>query len=333
MPPQLTTNQRVITTPFGLIGNDENALSFALAYTFQQCPALLLDFLKQIGIVGIRQSYLNNATVSLQRRRSGEIDGGVTDIEIHLRGYFHVIVEAKIGFSFPTLAQCNKYLPHFRDEPQRRLVALIESPTNSFVAQYTRLSPDLEPVLLAFQWTDLIPSCIRLFHHGAVERIEKGWLRAFYRFLNEEYSMRAFTTEVWILAISTEPLWKGGKSYWDIHQKYQVWWDFRDHTVRPLYLAFRVNGVVNSISRVTTIQHDMPMIQIASELKRVEESWPHTPSTVWHFDTATPLPNPVRTGPGMYNRRVRCDLDLLLTCGSVQEIEQSMSERRQRQEE
>jgi hypothetical protein len=30
----------------------------------------------------------------------------------------------------------------------------------------------------------------------------------------------------------------------------------------------------------------------------------------------------------MYNRRVRCDLDLLLSCSTVQEIEEAMRERR-----
>jgi hypothetical protein len=33
----------------------------------------------------------------------------------------------------------------------------------------------------------------------------------------------------------------------------------------------------------------------------------------------------------MYNRRVRCDLDLLLTCETVQEVEEQMGKRRQQQ--
>jgi hypothetical protein len=34
----------------------------------------------------------------------------------------------------------------------------------------------------------------------------------------------------------------------------------------------------------------------------------------------------------MYNRRVRCDLDLLLSCDTVQEIEPAMSKRRRKAE-
>lgn len=34
-------DKRAVTTPFGLLGTDKNALTFSLGYTFQQCPMLL----------------------------------------------------------------------------------------------------------------------------------------------------------------------------------------------------------------------------------------------------------------------------------------------------
>ncbi len=148
-------------------------------------------------------------------------------------------------------------------------------------------------------------------------------------FSGPEYTMKAFTTEVWILAISTEPLWRDGMSHWDIHQKHGVWWDYKEHTVRPLYLAFRVGGKLDSICRVTRIEHDLSIIDVIPEMKNVKQKWPKRPCTVWHFDDLVKLPTPIRTGGGMYNRRVRCDFDLLLTCDTVQEIEQAMKVRRE----
>src|SRR6185295_8592934 len=107
----LHAHNRAVNSPFGLLGTDENALSFALGYTFQQCMPLLQWFLKQIGIEGVYQSSLQQARIDLQRCASGQ---GITDIEIHLPGRFHVIVEAKVGLAVPTIEQCRKYLPRFR---------------------------------------------------------------------------------------------------------------------------------------------------------------------------------------------------------------------------
>ena len=91
-------------------------------------------------------------------------------------------------------------------------------------------------------------------------------------FLDQEYRMKAFTTEVWILAISTEALWPNGMSHWDIHQKYRVWWDYKEHSVRPLYIAFRVNGVVDSIYRVSRVEHAVPIIDLVPEMKNIRKT-------------------------------------------------------------
>lgn len=75
---------RLVTTPFGLLGTDENALSFALGYTFQQCSPLLQWFLRAIGISRVHQSALQRVSIKLQQHRRGEPEQGITDIEIHL---------------------------------------------------------------------------------------------------------------------------------------------------------------------------------------------------------------------------------------------------------
>ncbi len=154
----------------------------------------------------------------------------------------------------------------------------------------------------------------------------KEWVRSFYNFLDTEYGMKAFTTEVWILAISTEPIWPGGMSHWDIHQKYSLWWAYNDHTVRPLYIAFRVRGALDAIYRVGRVEHSVPIRDRVPEMRRIK--WGKDPATIWHFGPRVPLAKPLTTGAGMYNRRIRCDLDLLLMCSSVQQIEAEMGKRR-----
>ena len=334
-PLSLHVHDRLITSPFGLLGTDENALSFALGYTFQQSLPLLQWFLRQIGIAGVHYSSLQNARIDLQRHRSGDAGQGITDIEIHLPGYYHIILEAKVGMGVPTIDQCRKYLPRFKatNEPIQRLVAMVQSTDQSFVTSYGKQDKQLYKRLVGFNWPQLFPECVRLMLSNSVTPHSKQWVRAFYSFLDQEYGMKAFTTEVWILAIDTKPLWRNGMSYWEIHQKYSLYFDRTHPTVRPLYFAFRVNGQVDSIYRVSEIEHSIPIIDLVPELVNLKEDWPKMPFTIWHFGTPVPLANPLRTGSGMYNRRVRCDLDLLLTCKTVQEVEEKMGDRRNLPEE
>ncbi len=133
----LHVSQRVVTSPFGLLGTDENALSFALGYTFQQCPPFLQWFLRQIGVQGVHKTSLRKVRINLQRYRSSESGQGITDIEIHLDGHFHIIIEAKVGGAVPSIEQCCKYLHRFHETNEfknsshlfKRLMILLVSST------------------------------------------------------------------------------------------------------------------------------------------------------------------------------------------------------------
>jgi hypothetical protein len=325
--PSLVAYGREVESPYGLLGVGENALTFALGFTFKQCPQLLRWFLREIGLPPIHRSLLSGTLISLQRKSA---DTGITDIEIHLPGHFHVIIEAKVGSSIPTKQQCQKYLSRLRDsdEPIQKLVAIVESPDRNFIKQYGKQDTKLAETLVCFPWPNLIPECSRLMSNSSVPEQAKVWVRNFHVFLEKEFAMKAFTTEVWILAINTKKLWKNGMSHWEIHQKHRVWWDYKEPSVRPLYLAFRVDGVVDGIYRVSRIEHGTPICDLVPEMKAIRRPWVTKPATIWHFGPRVPLERPLTTGGGMFNRRVRCDLDLLLTCDTVLEIESKMSKRR-----
>jgi hypothetical protein len=237
-----------------------------------------------------------------------------------------------VGLAVPTLEQCQKYLGRFHEEPAQTLVALVQSPDVTFAESHVRQDPEVAKRLVAFHWAELLPECVRITLGKWGSAQAKEWARAFYSFLDQEYTMRAFTTEVWILAISTEPLWPNGMSHWDIHQRYGVWWDYRELTVRPLYLAFRVGGTLDSICRVSRIEHDIPIINLVPEMRNIKKEWPKRPATIWHFEPPAKLARPLRTGGGMYNRRGPCDLDLLLSCATVQKVAAAMRQRRPKPE-
>lgn len=323
---------RLVNSPFGLLGTDENALSFALAYTLQQCPRLLQWFLKQVGIRGVSRASLRTVCIDVQKHGSGSANAGITDIEIHLPGRFHVIVEAKIGLAVPTSSQCKRYIRRFRKtgEPVQKLVALVQSPDESFVPDYCDYDHELSQRLVLFNWSKFIPRCVDLMLREAIPDHERQWARNFHDFLDQEFPMKAFTTEVWIVSASTEPLWRNGMSHWDIHQKYRLWWDYREPAVRPLYFAFRANGKLDAIWRVRKIEHGIPIVDRVPPIKKNIKRGYTAPATIWHLEERVPLIRELTTGWGMFNRRVRCHLDLLLKCNTVQQIEVEMGKRREK---
>jgi len=334
--PSFFAYDRAVDTPFGLLGNDENALSFALGYTFHECPLFLRRFLSEIGVGGVRARAMADVRIDLQKHGTHSGDKGITDIEVRLPGVFHVIVEAKIGLSIPSLQQCAKYAERLRAvrAPVKRLIALVESWDESFVAARTAKVPYLKGRLRAFNWGNFIPTCTHLMAAHAPTSRPGMVIQWFYRFLDREFQMKTFTTEVWILAAeNTKPLWPGGPTFLDTHQQHKVYYDgsARRRSVRPLYIAFHADGKVSAIRRVLKIELATPTITRVPELANIpnpRDDWPRQPATIWHLGDPVPLPKPIPVGIGMFARDVRCDMDVLLASESVKEIEDRMRERR-----
>jgi hypothetical protein len=326
----LTAYSRKVLTPFGLLKNDENALTFALGYTFHKCPRLLQRFLSAIGVAGVRFSSLAQAQIDLQRHGASSGFKGITDIEIHLPGSLHVIIEAKIGLDFPSLEQCVQYYPRLANSNtlHKRLVALVQAPDTSFAHRYKKSSTKLNDILKAYNWSELLKECVEMTKTYGPDTSEGRTIRWFYNFLDQEYRMKAFTTEVWIVPAATEQLCSNGWSFLDTHLKRKVYYRPDQQSMRPLYIAFRANGRIEELHRVIRIEHETPPIQYVKELASVKD-WPKSPHTIWHLDDPVKLPQPIPTGGSLWQRRVACDMDVLLSSKTVKEIEDRMRDRRE----
>ena len=216
-------------------------------------------------------------------------------------------------------------------EPLQRLVALVQSGDESFVATYGTQGHSLKGERLkVYNWANFIPTCIHFMASHGPSSQSGMVIQWFYRFLDREYQMKTFTTEVWILPVNTEPLWPGGWSFLDTHLRRKVYYDptARRRAVRPLYIALHADGKVNAIHRVLSIEPATPPIKCVPELANHKAEWPHLLHTIWHLDDPVPLPRAIPVGRGMFARDVRCDMDVLLRSESVKEIEDKMRERR-----
>lgn len=212
---RLSLHDRSVGTPFGLLGEDENALTFALGYTFAESPRLLQAFLSRAGIQGLWARKLARAKIYLQRHRAD----GITDIEIVLPEELHVIVEAKVGMSVPQWGQLRRYHARLTASTARRkkLIALVEAPTDLVPTASDRFRRR-RSFVTPLPWALLVTLCAGL-RGASVDAREQTWLQFFQEFLEWEFGMKCHTDEVWIVPVNTQPLWPGGLSFLDTHEK------------------------------------------------------------------------------------------------------------------
>jgi len=327
--PSLFAYDVLVSTPFGLLGADEKSLTFALGYTMQQCPRLLQKLLAAVGLKRFRLARLADAEIRLQSKR----DTGITDIEVILPGRLHLIIEAKVGLNLPTLGQCKKYIKRLNSSTakERRLVMLVDSDAAPTLAVYREKDEDCREFMVGLRWAELRDMRPSLIQEFVADSDEGRWVRAFFDFLEGEFHMKTYTQEVWIIPAQTRPLWDGGWSFYDTHVKGRIYYRTKKDRYtnqKPLYIALRTRGKVDSIQRVLRIEHETKPIERLPQLKNVKGSWPREPHTIWHLSSPVPLPRAIPTGdPTMRGRHVYCDMDILLSSSTVKEAAERMKER------
>jgi len=327
---ELRAYNRRVETPFGLLGNDENALTFALGYTLQQCPRLLQQLLKSVGFGGLRIANLERAVILLQR--GGADLRGITDIEIMVDDKLHLVIEAKVGLSVPTETQCATYLDRFRTSgaAQKGIVILTTIPNEPTLRSYQARGGELATLLHGLHWSEIVAAATRLAERSDTDNDARFWLRQFCLFAERGYRMRSFTEEVWIVPASNQPLWEGGWSFYDTHVEGRIYYREDQAHRRPLYLALRNKGQITAIQKVLRVEHDAIPITLLPILEKVagDDNWPRRPHTVWHLDAPTELPRAIPTGdPYMRGRHAHCDIDILLASTTLAEAIERMRER------
>lgn len=114
-------------TLFDLLGNDEVALTKAFAYVLGNERKVLSLFLKHVGVKKtITQNAFNEISIITERKRHE----GRTDIEIELKGVFHVIVEAKVRGGKVT-QQRRQYIQSFNPATKENVMVFLTQQRDS----------------------------------------------------------------------------------------------------------------------------------------------------------------------------------------------------------
>jgi hypothetical protein len=151
--PQLYLHNRRVKTIFGLLGEQENDASYSIAWAFARSPKILAEFITHT--VG-QDVQTETASIRLQQY---EHNGGMTDIEINAPGIFHIIIEAKRGWTLPTEEQLKKYA--FREsflkcKATKRLLVTLTECTLEYSSHYLSIHEINGVPIKPVSWRDLI---------------------------------------------------------------------------------------------------------------------------------------------------------------------------------
>jgi len=263
------------------------------------------------AIVG-RKLTVNDISVRLQHHETNQ---GYTDIEIIGRD-IHLIVEAKRGWSLPSLAQLRKYARRIeREREHHRLIVLAECSPD-----YGRrhLPRDVSGVPLTYiSWKQIY----RMSQNRSRKTLKEKWLIAELQgYLKGVMSMQdQYSNMVFIVPLRAgTPKWS--KLSWiDIVEKKRRYFHPFGKSgwpkEPPNYIGFRYEGGLQLICHIESYDVVEEMHSHISEIKA--EKW----DTTMLYKLGKPIrpAKPVKTG-GLYGPGHHwAMLDTLLTCKTVRE--------------
>lgn len=310
-----------IFSDYQLIGHDENALTYALGHCLSFDREFLSSFLRRCQFKGVTSANVSHAEIRLQKK---EHEAGIVDLEIFIQDRLQLIVEAKVGEGYPTIAQVRTYIKRLEDRGIQSKVVVLTKITDDKVKN--SLKRQFGKQIGFLTWSDILELSQKLAEHDD----STFNLRAFSAFMKEVYDMIINAEEeVWIVPLAK---WKAkgqNISVADLHVKYGFWVMGEKRVRRSLYMGFRYDGHLKYIGRIKRIDYGLKSSQIAP--KPAEEFWSkkYEPYDVVRLEKLIPFPNKLRSGD-IHSRHIYCDFDLLLTSASILEAESLMRKRRDR---
>lgn len=312
---------------YSINGSNENALTAALSICLSKSTNFLKAVLKLLDIKGICEQDYELIDVYYQKFGLNSAEG-ITDIELFMKYKFHVIIEAKIGASFPTLNQCTKYIPRFNSEVPNKnkiLALLLDSADTGIIRTYLKEQPALKGYLKPLLWANLYDIAQYLVR-STKSKTEEFLLSELCYFIEEEYYMKSYEEEVWIVPLGTEQLWEGGLSFFDIPIQKKIYFHPKDRTRRrAIYFAPRAYGQVQYVQKILGIEYNKEPKQYIPELSGL--SWSGEPHTIFRLGEPVKLPAPIKSGK-IWNNVSYSDFDLLVNAESVKHAHELTLKRR-----
>jgi len=251
------------------------------------------------------------STLAIDLQRHSE-DGGYTDIELLAPNSFHIIVEAKRGWTLPQEAQLKRYVSRLQSRETRRMALVSISAADRAYA--ARLPPQINGVkLVHLAWSDVRAAVQRAYTltRGAQEKL---WLRELDAHLEAFVMVQDLSdNNVYVVSLADYPIKPGHPYTWiDVvnqdrryfHPVGTSGWP----VIPPNYIGFRYRGQLQSV-------HHVDNFEVVPNLAALDPRWPDTDIDHFVYRLGPPMRpmSPMRTGEIYRAGRVWCAIDALLS--------------------
>ena len=319
---KLFLHKRRVPSVFHLLGEYENDITYSVAWALANSRAFLDEFLKETLGLGVD---LETVVIRLQDH---EKQAGITDIEIESPGIFFLIIEAKRGWTTPSLKQLTTYAlrESFRRDMKtvRRIIPM--SACGKEHALHTLGCSEIEGVAVCpMSWKDLAKLAARSQRNAS--HAEKRLLGELLTYLRGIMTLQNLESN-WVYVVSLgSGIPKGwGISWINIVEKRLKYFHAlggRWPKEPPNYIAFRYRGKLQSIHH----------IQSAEVFTNPHSKFKEIPDTDWgpHFlyslGPGFAPAHEVPMGKLYPNGRNWCMLDTLFTSATISEARDISAER------
>lgn len=323
-------NFEQVETIFQLLGDKENDITRAIAWTLKQCPSFLSSFIESVS--GVACDTDNVKILYQQFEKTGD-ENGYTDLEITDRDNVHIILEAKRGWILPGRSQLTKYAyrPSFlQSRAAMRIIVTLSECSQAYANSYLpfKVTDNGIPVV-HFSWKELRQLSNQ--SRSSARNVEKHLLDEFSLYLGGLMTMQDKTSNyVYVVSLSGSTISGAGCSYIDLvkntgHYYCPVGKNWLKEA--PNYIGFRYGGRLQSIHHIegytiTKNMHDVIDIM-------PDEEWDRD-HFVFNLGPAIIPAKILRTGNIYPSGRVWAMIDTLLTCDTISEA-RDLSQQRQKE--
>ena len=323
---RLAIRQSFPKNVFELMGKDENSATYALGWAIEHSPKLAAILAERLAGKTIDASEMR---VELQTH--GE-DRGFTDMEIRCGKELHAILEAKQGFTLPSVAQLTRYRPRLDIEPARRRMLVSSSAIAQSIA-VRKLPASIGGVPVRHLSWGAIRGMAKTALGQAGVQEERLWLRELIRHLEGYAAMnRTMDNRVFVVSLRSTPMRDDGPHTWiDVVEKDGRYFHpvgNRWPTEPPNYIGFRYRGKLQSVHRIEGYD-------IANDVSKVNRKWISTTDDHFVYKLGPALRPPKTLGAGGPDDSIKrsaqawCAIDTLLS-GQFDQLGQARDETKRR---
>lgn len=241
-------NKRDVTNIFQLMGTDENDITKSIAWTLNNCPVFLKEFVKhlyQLCKKSFSEKNFNTERIELWYQYY-EKDSGFSDLEITDNENFYFIIEAKKGDKLPQEEQLSKYADRQYFQNHKGVKAMVSMSQCSEKNAYEEYAKDerLKNLVVGEQSIPLrhisLETIQGLIKTAIKDEVEgKEWLPRLDKYLAGVTSDNDLSSQ-WVYVVEKPKDWneEQKKCKYPLNNGY------------PNYIAFCSNGKLESIFKV-----------------------------------------------------------------------------------